>query len=176
MESLNLFSLEFMERLRPVFRGGSLNLLTLLTHLNFLRSDLEIKKSASRELPWCSLLWRDLHCSSGLVIKPDHLWGTKSHLHVSNEFEKCHSQQARLALTPTAPPFGSGGLVEQDHSHSLHCATPCAQHLLHELGDSHHHSMLSFVSKEHNLLKNSPELTLCALPTHHKLNRNSQTD
>lgn len=87
--------------------------LTLLKHLNFLRSDLETKKSASHEIPWCSLLCRDLHCSSGLVIKPDHLWGTKSHLHASNESEKCHSQQARLALTPTPPSFGSGGLVEQ---------------------------------------------------------------
>lgn len=53
-----------------------------MKHLNFLRSDWEIKKSASHEIPWCFLLWRDLCCSLGLVIKPDHLWGTKSYLHI----------------------------------------------------------------------------------------------
>lgn len=82
--------------------------------LNYLGwSDLEAKKSTSRKVSWCSLLCRDLHCSSGLVIKPDHLWGTESYLHIRNELEECHSQQSRLASAPTTPSFGCRRLVEQ---------------------------------------------------------------
>lgn len=82
--------------------------------LNYLGwSDLKIKKTASCKVPWRSLLCRDLHYSSGLVIKPNHSWGTESYLHISNEFEECHRQQSKLVLAPTTLSFGCRRLVEQ---------------------------------------------------------------
>jgi len=52
--------------------------------------------------------------------------------------------------------------------------------LLRELGESNRLYTLSSVSKHRDLLKNSPQLSLCTLLTDHRLNRNSlqtlQTD
>ena len=104
-----------VERLWPVFRGGRMRRLWLCwKRFNYLGwSDLKTMESTSHEVSSCSLLRRDLHCSLGLVIKPDHLWGTESRLHINNKFEERHSQQWRLALALTTPSLGCRWLVEQ---------------------------------------------------------------
>lgn len=133
----------------------------------------DLKKSARRKFPWYSLLCRDFHCSRGLVIKPDHLWGTESYLHISNEFEECHSQQSRLVLAPTTPSFGCRTIATAcTEMPSL--VFSAAGTLLHELGESNRQDILSSVSKDHDLLKNSLQLSLYALLTDHKPNRNSR--
>lgn len=130
-------------------------------YLNYLGwSDLKIKMSASHKVPWYSLLCRDLHCSLGLVIIPEHLWGNESYLHISNKHEECQTQQSRLALAPTPPSCGCRRLVEhgpQPRSAEMRLVVfSTAGILLHELGESNQWDMLSSVSKDHDLLKNSP--------------------
>lgn len=164
MENLILLSLAVMETLWPVFRGGWMR---LIVPYDFAQSglsysgwsDLKITKSASHKVTWCSLLCRNLHCSLGLVIKPDHLWGTESYLHINNGSEACHSQQLRFTLAPTS-------LWLQKAGGASTTATVCREMpslvfgtagiLLHELGESNQLDILTSVSKDHDLLKNSP--------------------
>lgn len=67
-----------------------------------------VHPTESLDIHWCAGI-----CSSGLVIKADYMRCTESYLHISNEFEECHSQLSRLVLAPTTASSGCRWLMEQ---------------------------------------------------------------